>query len=301
LCIICTEYNEFSVSYFSSFDRIIVWKPSDLTESEFLIYLSKLYSNSTLLVDTLHDYDSKLISAISSSLNICFFNNYSSGSHYGKSAIFPIAHLTNKHINDYTLSYGNNFFHGFNYTIISRTVNDCSYNPYYDKPYISIFFGGSDHLNLLSRYFEGLIELSNSIPILVHLGVAFSDRDKFLGINSYDNLNFVDFSHSSLFSSSLLFSTFGVITYECVFKMLPVFTIGHDETSHARAKRFASLTSCSFHLGIFSDVSNNMLVRNLRDVFNSDLLSQMSFNQSGKIDNFASKRIWHILRKLSSV
>ena len=106
---------------------------------------------------------------------------------------------------------------------------------------------------------------------------------------------FVCFSHSFLFGSSLIFSTFGTITYESVFKKKPSITTAHDALSDERAHRFSSMTSCSQHIGLYSSVNLDALDIALLNYLDDPFIDYTLSNQSNLIDLSASTRIWSII------
>ena len=96
----------------------------------------------------------------------------------------------------------------------------------------------------------------------------------------------------------MVISTFGVVTYECVFRATPVVTVSHNNISHSRAAVFSGMTGCSHHLGLYSNLNSQLFSHNCSEIFHSRQLATIQNAQKNKIDGKASDRIWSILLDL---
>jgi len=71
-CVICTEANSFSTSYFSESNHIVFWKNLQQSEESFITDLSSFYPNSTIFVDTLLEYSPIFIKNLTTTIKVFF-------------------------------------------------------------------------------------------------------------------------------------------------------------------------------------------------------------------------------------
>lgn len=295
---ICTEENKFSDSYDLGREKLVFYKKKEESEEDFIFMVVKSFNNPVLFLDTLYEYTESFVETIRKYSSVIFFHNYSKGSLHGKYCIYPIEHLSDNLILNYTNKYKENFYYGYDYTIINSATINAGSKKYYDKDYISVTFGGSDPLNILDYVKITLQTISNYMPILVHLGLSYIKDHPDIQRYAHQRINFIDFNYEYLYGSSGILCTLGTTVFECIYKKIPVMYISHNSTTDKRGKLLDNITP--IHSGIYLGKYTDFKSTDVIDYMISEKKNRVEYLDARDkeiIDGKGAQRVANILRK----
>ena len=288
-CTIISEYNSFARELLPKTGCNIEWKEGGEDEAHALLRITRRLKALMLFIDTSHSYSKELVMALRENCAVAFMGNYSSGTFYSNYVVHPSAHVPSFLIRRYREALpSSSIRQGFDYVLINSLVKEIKVTTSTFDLVIS--FGGSDPYNMLKMLEKDIRRLANVKKTLVLLGAGYSAKEQYLSDSGIEgNVVFKPFTPDLLASGRLALTAFGVTTYECVYLMKPVLTLGFNRIHSRRGKLLSLRTGCSIHAGMYSDMSC-LRLEQLIDELEKDT-SEMIGRQRGRIDGKAYERI----------
>ena len=216
-------------------------------------------------------------------------------------AIMPIGHLSEKKIEKYSKFLKSNFFYGFDYTIINEEIlnyeKDLSSK---NEEYLSVTMGGSDPFNILPKIIKLLKKINFKYPIKLLVGdLDGFDREKMEKLIGSKHINFSlhKFNYKILFNSHLIISAFGVTTYECIFKNIPIISVPYNSKSLENSLFLAKNTKTIEVLPSLEEKNFANLENKINILWDGKARNKMISHQKNKIDGKGLNRVSELILK----
>lgn len=288
-CTIISEDNTFAREVLPGTGCNIEWKENGEDEAQALLRITRRLKALLLFIDTNYSYSKELVLALKETCAVAFMGNYSSGTFYASYVVHPSEHVPSFLIRRYREALPpSSFRQGFDYVLINRLVKEIE--PTTSSFDLVISFGGSDPYDMLKILDKDIRRLGNVKRILVLLGSGYSAKAQYLSDSGTESsVVFKPFTPELLASGRLALTAFGITTYECIYLMKPVLTLGFNRMHSQRGKLFSLRTGCSIHAGMYSDMNYLRLGQLIEELEKHK--AEIIGRQRGRIDGKAYERM----------
>lgn len=256
-----------------------------------------------IFIDANFSYSAEEINKLNTISKVVVFNNLSGSNLEAYCTIIPNAHRSDKELGKY--SNISNFFCGLDYVLInSKILNLNIVNKEIIKNQIGITTGGSDPENVMLKLLHVL--KSNKLKdkrIVAFYGENYMYKKELLDfIKHTNNKNIfaLPYNIKKLFSSTLIISTFGVSSYELLYKSKPVINVGHSLFNTQCASILHQKYNCFVDdWGYVKNLDPQKCLNSIIDFFESEYKKQdYAIGEKGLVDGKGVERITDILIKI---
>lgn len=267
--------------------------PEKSNEEDFIMNIVKDNSG-IFLIDNIKLYSNEFIRDLKEKIKVIMIHSYSESRFNADISIYPCGHLSKEFINDekWNLA-GNKFFTGAEFSLLNEQV--LTYSPknsinlVVNK--ISFLAGGSDPTNSLIKFSEFLKMCNNKeIQFYFLVGKGANYFKNLSDFNLSDNIIFKEFNFDDIYTSDIVYSSFGVTIYELTYLRIPTISYGHTELHAIASERYKENYNCTVNLGLLENITSEKLCNSINENRKFENRNRLFLNSYGVVDGKGAER-----------